>query len=128
MCRWRAKLALHLQRRYCSGAAFFHVGSQQAWQPWADWRVRHTAFAPAASRGALPSAPCPPDSPDQRLTADVAALCDTLAATARVAAAAPFKLSYFSWLAWSYVGWRGLVAVYAFFLAAAAVQRYVPLV
>ncbi|KAL4434207.1 hypothetical protein ABPG75_000648 [Micractinium tetrahymenae] len=66
------------------------------------------------------------DNPDQRIAADAAALCDDLAEVAKVAAAAPFKLLYYRrepWLTWGYLGWRGLATVYAFFWAAALVQR-----
>jgi hypothetical protein len=37
------------------------------------------------------------DNPDQRIASDAAELCDSLAALAKVAAAAPFKLLYYRW-------------------------------
>lgn len=42
-----------------------------------------------------------------------------------MAAAAPFKVAYYSWLTAGYTGWRGLAAVFAFFWAAALLQRWV---
>eukprot|EP00887_Chlorella_sp_A99_P000802 scaffold5.g802.t1 len=131
--RWRRRLARVLHAHYCAGAAFFALRKGQ--QPPA--REQAPGWEQAPGRGqpspcARPSAcsasSVPPavDNPDQRMTADTAALCDALAGVAGVAAAAPFKLCYYSWLTGGYVGWRGLALVYAFFLAAVVVQRWVP--
>lgn len=129
--RWRRRLARHLHARYCAGAAFFHLQQQQQQpQPHHNCQGHEPAAQQAAGGG--PCAPEPTassssssavDNPDQRMTADTAALCDSLAAVVAVAAAAPFKLGYYSWLTGGYVGWRGLAAVYAFFLGGSALQR-----
>ena len=65
------------------------------------------------------------DNPDQRITAETAALCDAFAATIRLAAGAPFRVFYYSFVAWRYLHWRGLLAAFAFFWVGAVVQRFV---
>ena len=65
------------------------------------------------------------DNPDQRITAETSELCDALGSAARLAAGAPFRVGYYSWIAWQYLGWHGTAAAFAFFWIFAAVQRLV---
>lgn len=149
--RWRQRLTSHLHWRYCSGHAFYTLHQQQQQQQEqqtaADATHNLLAGQQAADGGPGVAVDKPPlfqqpqggtrespscgkplaagggDNPDQRIASDAAALCEDLAEVAKVAAAAPFKLLYYSWLTWGYLGWQGLAAVYAFFWAAALVQR-----
>ncbi len=43
----------------------------------------------------------------------------------KVATAAPFKVTYYGFLTTSYIGWRGLLGVFAFFWMGAGLQRWV---
>lgn len=63
------------------------------------------------------------DNADQRLTAELAKLCDLLGTVVRLLSGAPIKILYFSWLTHTYVGWKGVAAALAFFLISAAVQQ-----
>jgi hypothetical protein len=63
------------------------------------------------------------DNADQRLTAELAKLCDLLGTVARLLSSAPIKIVYFSWLTHKYVGWKGVAAALAFFLISAAIQQ-----
>ena len=100
--RWRGQLAARLHRRYCAAA---------------------TATAAAAAERPARALPPAIDNPDQRMTADLAAMCDGLASALRLAAGVPFRVCFYSWLAAGYVGWRGVAAAAAFFWVAAAGQR-----
>lgn len=75
--------------------------------------------------GAFSRLPKHVDNPDQRITADAAALCDALGSLARLAAGAPFRVAFYTYLARQYIGWAGVGAVYAFFGVAAMLQRLV---
>ncbi|PSC73387.1 ATP-binding cassette sub-family D member 4 [Micractinium conductrix] len=151
--RWRRRLTRHLHRRYCQDSAFYTLARRQQQQQRQQRegeagegeQQQETArlLGPhgAPGSGALAQQQAqqqqqqqqqgrqagdtgvPADNPDQRIAADAAALCDCLSAVVRVAAAAPFKLLYYSWLTWGYLGWSGLGVVYAFFWAAGLVQR-----
>lgn len=63
------------------------------------------------------------DNADQRLTAELAKLCDLFGIVARLLSGAPIKIVYFSWLTHKYVGWKGVAAALAFFLISAAIQQ-----
>lgn len=69
--------------------------------------------------------PAPVDNPDQRITAETSELCDALGSAARLAAGAPFRVGYYTWIAWQYLGWHGTAAAFLFFWVAAAMQRLV---
>ena len=63
------------------------------------------------------------DNPDQRATTEVGALCEALASVVRLAAGAPLRVLFYSWLASGYVGWKGVAAATAFFVGSVALQR-----
>jgi hypothetical protein len=118
---------LHAAALYAACVACSAAGAWLAAWLAVTWRARlgaelHRRFAAGVAFAQLPS---DVDNPDQRMTADAAALCDALGAAARLAAGAPFRAAFYSALAARYVGWRGVGAVYAFFWAAAAAQRLV---
>lgn len=128
---WRRRLTRHLHERYCGRQAAFYFlctpggGGKGGAAP--------EGLAPPAQQHDVPQQEgmrqegmrqgSQVDNPDQRIAADAAELCEALSALTKVAAAAPFKLLYYSALTWGYLGWRGVVTVYAFFWAAALAQR-----
>ena len=67
------------------------------------------------------------DNVDQRITSECGMLTEYLASTARLATGAPFRVIFYSYLAFKFVAWRGVAAIAAFFLASAALQRLVSL-
>jgi ABC-type uncharacterized transport system fused permease/ATPase subunit len=94
--QWRSHLTHLLHSRYCTNIASF----------------------------SLPSSPLSwIDNPDQRITAETATLCDALASAARLAAGAPFRVLYYSYIAWQYLGFRGVSTAFLFFVVFAAVQK-----
>ncbi|KAG7667755.1 putative Lysosomal cobalamin transporter ABCD4 [Nannochloris sp. 'desiccata'] len=94
--RWRSHITHLLHTRYCSNIALFTI----------------------------PSSPLSRiDNPDQRITAETATLCDSLASAARLAAGAPFRVLYYSYIAWQYLGFRGVFTAFVFFIVFAVVQK-----
>ncbi len=94
--KWRSHLTCLLHARYCANIALF----------------------------SLPTSPLSQiDNPDQRITAETAVLCDALASAARLAAGAPFRVLFYSYIAWQYLGFRGVFTAFLFFIVFAAVQK-----
>jgi len=94
--QWRSHLAHLLHSRYCSNIALFtHPTSP----------LSHI------------------DNQDQRITAETAKLCDSLASATRLAAGAPFRVLYYSYVAWQYLGFRGVFSAFIFFIVFAAIQK-----
>jgi ABC-type uncharacterized transport system fused permease/ATPase subunit len=93
---WRSHLTHLLHARYCSNIALF----------------------------TLPSSPLSHiDNSDQRITAETATLCDSLASATRVAAGAPFRVLYYSYIMWQYLGFRGVFTAFTFFIVFAVMQK-----
>lgn len=61
---------------------------------------------------------------DQRMTQDAALLCDGLAALAKKFTAAPFRILFYGWLAYRFVGLFGLIGVVTFFLIGLCIQKH----
>ncbi len=94
--QWRSHLTHTLHTRYCSNIASFSLHS-----------------SPLSKI----------DNPDQRITAETATLCDALGSAARLAAGAPFRVFYYSYIAWQYLGLRGVVTAFLFFIVFAVMQK-----
>ncbi|KAL4860115.1 ATP-binding cassette sub-family D member 4 [Chlorella vulgaris] len=122
--QWRQRLTSHLHRQYCQhqhAYYFLQLPASQRRQQAGMWeqqeelgQQQHGEEGDEEEEGSRV------DNADQRIASDAAELCECLAAVSRVAAAAPFKLL---WLTHSYLGWRCVAAVYAFFWLAGLVQR-----
>lgn len=89
------------------------------------WRGQLAAKLHRQYCATLATGPLPPhiDSPDQRMTAELAELCEVLSTAARLGAGAPFRICFYGWLARRYIGWTGVASAVAFFCIGAAAQR-----
>lgn len=120
----RAFLAttLHSAALYAACAAFSGVGTALQRRLALNWRWQLTRSLHAAYCARAVFAGLRLDNPDQRVTRDARALCDDLAAVARVAVSIPFRAAFYAVLTAGYLGWRGLAVAAAYFLCATLLQ------
>lgn len=63
------------------------------------------------------------DNPDQRMTQDVERLCTTTSGTIAPLFLSPFKIGYYSYMAYSTSDWYGPVAIYIMFLCSTIINQ-----
>uniref|UniRef100_A0A1D1ZUR4 ABC transporter domain-containing protein n=2 Tax=Auxenochlorella protothecoides TaxID=3075 RepID=A0A1D1ZUR4_AUXPR len=113
---------LHSAVLYAACAVLSGVGTALQRRLALSWRQRLTATLHAAYCAGAAFAGLRLDNPDQRATRDARALCDDLAAVARVAVSIPFRGAYYAALTAGYLGWRGLAVAAAYFICATLLQ------
>lgn len=113
---------LHSAVLYAACAVLSGVGTALQRRLALSWRQRLTATLHAAYCAGAAFAGLRLDNPDQRTTRDARALCDDLAAVARVAVSIPFRGAYYAALTAGYLGWRGLAVAAAYFICATLLQ------
>ncbi|XP_018021421.1 lysosomal cobalamin transporter ABCD4 isoform X1 [Hyalella azteca] len=65
------------------------------------------------------------DNPDMRMTQDVDLLCRTLGMMVATLLISPFKISYYTYQAYTSTGWLGPTMILIFFLLSSVVNRFV---
>lgn len=97
--RWRQRLTSHLHRQYCQHQHAYYFlqlpASQRRHQAGLWERQEELGQQQHGEEGDEQEEGSSVDNADQRIASDAAELCECLAAVARVAAAAPFKLLYY---------------------------------